>query len=316
MPWARIDENAGDHPKIASLSDGAFRLWVTGLLYCQRFLTDGFITSVALRGLRAHSAKRVTELVEVGLWELADGGVRVHDYLQWNDSRAHILENRDWGKRRREMYSDPALLASIRQRDGDCCRYCGKVVNWRDRRGPDGGTYDHVVARGPNTYDNVVVACRGCNASKGDRPLETSGMCLRSVPDLDRNQKKPNTHISGVGDLRSALPERGVGKTPPRDPSPSEVPDDVALRAGRFCQETYPTLYEKHRRGARYVGRPALDFQEALQLCQTWDDERLAKIATVFLTTDHQFAENGSRTMAQFRSMASWCDGKLRESGL
>ena len=53
-----------------------------------------------------------------------------------------------------------------------------------------------------------------------------------------------------------------------------------------------------------------------MELCRTWDDERLATIAQVFLTTDHEFAEKGSRTMAQFRSMASWCDGRLREHGL
>lgn len=92
--------------------------------------------------------------------------------------------------------------------------------------------------------------------------------------------------------------------------------DSLSERAGLFTRETYPELYQKYRKGARYVSKPALDFQEALLLCQTWDDERLAKIATVFLTTDHDFAENGSRTMAQFRAMASWCDSRLRESGL
>ena len=98
--------------------------------------------------------------------------------------------------------------------------------------------------------------------------------------------------------------------------APPSIPEDIAMRAGRFVQETYPSLYEKYRKGARYVSKPHLDFQEALELCRVWDDERLAKIATVFLTTDHQFAESGSRTMAQFRSMASWCDGRLAEAGI
>lgn len=93
-------------------------------------------------------------------------------------------------------------------------------------------------------------------------------------------------------------------------------PNEVSERAGRFVNEVYPELYAKFRKGARYVSRPALDFQEALQLCRVWDDERLVKIATVFLTTDHEFAEKGSRTMAQFRSMASWCDSRLAEAGI
>ena len=92
--------------------------------------------------------------------------------------------------------------------------------------------------------------------------------------------------------------------------------DALSQRAGLFVRETYPALYEKFRNGAKYVGKPNLDYLEAMELCRTWDDARLAKIAQVFMTTDHEFAEKGSRTMAQFRSLASWCDSRLREHGL
>ena len=90
---------------------------------------------------------------------------------------------------------------------------------------------------------------------------------------------------------------------------------ELGERAGRFL-ERYGELYQKHRKGARYLSKPALDFQEAMQLCRTWDDARLEKLAVIFLTTDHEFAEKGSRTIAQFRSMASWCDGRLAEAGI
>jgi uncharacterized protein YdaU (DUF1376 family) len=96
---------------------------------------------------------------------------------------------------------------------------------------------------------------------------------------------------------------------------PTDTTDEIAERAGRFC-ERYALLYEKHRKGARYLGKPNLDYLEAVTLCQTWPDERLDQIATVFLNTDHEFAEKGSRTMAQFRAMASWCDSKLVEAGI
>lgn len=91
--------------------------------------------------------------------------------------------------------------------------------------------------------------------------------------------------------------------------------ESLADRAGCFL-DRYKALYTKHRKGAHYLGKPVLDFQEAVELVRTWDDDRLDKIATVFLTTDHEFAEKGSRTIAQFRALASWCDGKLREAGL
>lgn len=91
--------------------------------------------------------------------------------------------------------------------------------------------------------------------------------------------------------------------------------DEHAERAARFL-ERYAGFYEKYRNGARYLSKPALDFAEALNLVAVWDDERLDKLAVVFLTTDHEFAERGSRTVAQFRSMASWCDDRLRQAGI
>ncbi len=84
-------------------------------------------------------------------------------------------------------------------------------------------------------------------------------------------------------------------------------------RAGRFV-ERYQALYREHRKGARYALRPARDYQAAVDLCATWeDDSRLEKLAVLFLTTDHKFAEEGSRTIPQFLGLASWCDGKLAE---
>lgn len=100
MPWVRIDENAMDHPKIGGLPDGAFRLWVQALAYCQKFLTDGAISAVALRGLRSFSPKRKTLLVEVGLWDETPTGISVHDFLDWNESREHVTAARKMARDR------------------------------------------------------------------------------------------------------------------------------------------------------------------------------------------------------------------------
>ena len=89
-----------DHPKIHRLSDAAFRLWATGIDYCSRQLTDGFIPREVLGGLlgrRVH--KRILdELLQVippygSLWEVdpAGTGFRVHDYLDWNPSRTEVM---------------------------------------------------------------------------------------------------------------------------------------------------------------------------------------------------------------------------------
>ncbi len=106
----------------------------------------------------------------------------------------------------------------------------------------------------------------------------------------------------------------GVGEVALETP-PSDVSDEVAARAGRFC-ERYAALYQEHRHGAFYHGKPALDFQEAIGLVSTWDDARLEQLVIAFLTTDEPFCRNGSGTIPQFRSRASWCDTKLRQAGL
>jgi hypothetical protein len=87
---------------------------------------------------------------------------------------------------------------------------------------------------------------------------------------------------------------------------------ETTERAGRFI-ERYQALYIKHRSGARYAVKPMRDYDAAVRLCETWSDDRLDKLAVIFLTTDHKFAEEGSRTVNQFLALASWCDGKLAE---
>lgn len=91
-----------------------------------------------------------------------------------------------------------------------------------------------------------------------------------------------------------------------------EDAEDLPSRAGDFI-ERYKALHVRLRKGAHYIGRPALDFQEALQLVGVYDDARLDKLAYVWLNTDHDFAQNGTRSLAKFRSMASWCEERLIE---
>lgn len=61
-------------------------------------------------------------------------------------------------------------------RDGFQCQYCGAKDNL---------TVDHVVPAskgGPWTWENLTTACAKCNNTKGDKPLQKSGMKLRTTP--------------------------------------------------------------------------------------------------------------------------------------
>jgi hypothetical protein len=130
------------HRKFLALNANAIALWHEGKDYCSEHLTDGLIPTEAVRGFRFRGAKAVDLLksscgskpdgtVYAPLWEVHPVGYKMHDYLEHNDSyeviqarmeRADV--DRDWDRRRKQLYRDGPLLALIRARDADQCRYC------------------------------------------------------------------------------------------------------------------------------------------------------------------------------------------------
>lgn len=98
MPYASFDDHFPDHPKIAPLSDAAFRLHVAGICYAARHLTDGIVPAVEVpRLVRAYRKTSLAALTaEAALWVPRPGGdYEIHDYLDWNLSRAKVLERRE-----------------------------------------------------------------------------------------------------------------------------------------------------------------------------------------------------------------------------
>jgi hypothetical protein len=247
MAWVRIHDGAMGNLKVMRLSASAFRLWVRGLCYCQQHLTDGLIPREALKFLDAKRAD-VDMLCEPtvegksALWEKIEGfGFKVHDYLDWNDSREVIEEKRDRARSRAHV------SRTSRARHSE---------------------------RAPHVASGVVKSSD-----------------LTSIQISERESEgKPPTLIR---------PDPFTDAT-------------ITERAGRFL-ERYEALYAQHRR-ARYLVSPQRDYNAAVRLCETWtDDTRLDKLAAIFLTTDHDFAVKGSRTIPQFAALASWADSQLAE---
>ena len=92
MPWTvNFDEQMPWHPKVARLSDPAFRLYVHAVCWASRAKTDGVVPSADLQhvapGLRRRESL-AAELVSAGLFEETGYGWMVHDYLDWNPSSA------------------------------------------------------------------------------------------------------------------------------------------------------------------------------------------------------------------------------------
>lgn len=238
MPWGRLDDQANGNAKLLALTDAAWRMWGCGLIYCQANLTDGFIPKHAIEsfGVRARNkgavANELCQALVPGkapLWHVTDGGYTVHDYLQWNDSRDDVLAERASAKARMVLVRDPKMRKAIKERDGDTCRYCGCTVNWYDRKGIQGATYDHVNPKGGDTLDNLVICCRRCNTQKGQRTPETAGMALReSRPDLDLfktelsigSSTRSSTHVPLPQPLDSQTEERLSADTNARKAHP------------------------------------------------------------------------------------------------
>jgi hypothetical protein len=115
---------------------------------------------------------RLLELaVKVGYFEQPEqiGGEDVWKLID-DPEFLHMISRdvRDWEAQRKADVANPALTVPVRVRDGDGCRYCGKVVNWRDRKSVRGATYDHRPPGQPATVDTLVVCCFGCNRLRGN----------------------------------------------------------------------------------------------------------------------------------------------------
>lgn len=106
--WAKVDDAFPDHPKVVAAGPLAGWLFVTGLCYCGKYLTDGFIPAAQVKRLADVDDPDglAQRLVEVGLWEPVDGGFRVHDYLDWNPSAAKVKVEREANARRQAEWRE------------------------------------------------------------------------------------------------------------------------------------------------------------------------------------------------------------------
>lgn len=114
MPYLNVDDNYHDHPKVAALTDAAYRLHGSAMFYAARYRLDGYLTGVQLRGRTRWSPRTENELLDSGLLHAPgdpctshrcppdDGqNYRLHDFLQWNKPRAWWEQERERTARRK-----------------------------------------------------------------------------------------------------------------------------------------------------------------------------------------------------------------------
>lgn len=260
MTWFKVDDKLSLNAKIRAVGCEGLALWLMAGTMCASVNGDGLVPAQMARdaaylagvdGFADVSAR----LVKAKLWhdsksikkcddcsadaeaalerKLAPGELYIHQWSEWQLSKteAKDVDARRKYDRNKALKNDRALCALIQARDGTHCRYCSERVNWKDRRGPLGATYDHVDPDAGNDIDNVVVACRRCNGRKRDRTPEEAGMVLHPPP--GKVLHMPGRDLAT--DLAQGQVQPGSGPEKPEIPGP-EPGQDLASRA-RYAQD-------------------------------------------------------------------------------
>lgn len=121
MVWAKIDDAILDNAKIAKVGVFGFAMHVAAITWCCRNLTDGFVPTarvtvlLTLQNVNIDCANPLAlvggptsmggqtgldpfivadALVAAGLWDVAEGGYQLHDFLVYNPSKEEVLSTR------------------------------------------------------------------------------------------------------------------------------------------------------------------------------------------------------------------------------
>ncbi len=108
MVWARFDDGYLNNLKVQSAGALAEHLDMRAIIYCAQNSTDGLVTPLALQiigvGLPGVQ-KRVLALIAAGRWVPNEGGGwLIHDFLDFNPSKAQLDDKRTKTKERQAEY--------------------------------------------------------------------------------------------------------------------------------------------------------------------------------------------------------------------
>lgn len=236
MPWLKVSDTAAMHPAVlAPLADTCddgldgydranilFGLVVRCATLSAGYLTDYLVSDATIAQIAgARWLARAEAAERAGYWtRTPEGWLIVED----STNLLHIRKGAEieWERQRKKDTATPSLVIPVRLRDGDGCRYCGRIVVWGDQRGGRGGTYDHRIPGAPaKTADDLRVACRSCNAQRGNDPDADRRLPPLPVPATpfygDKTRALLAEHGHALPDVAAARPGHQPD-TAPRDP--------------------------------------------------------------------------------------------------
>jgi hypothetical protein len=107
MTWIKLNDSIMDNPKMIGLSEGAIVLYITGLCYASKHLTDGQLNEQFCKKTGRKST--IKELNVAGLWVKNSeeiGGFLIHDYLKHQASKEDIERKTDQNNARQTRYKE------------------------------------------------------------------------------------------------------------------------------------------------------------------------------------------------------------------
>ena len=101
MTWFRLDDTWQTHPKMRAIGPLGRELWLAGGLHCAQQLTDGRIDKGILPILIAQAQSKrtyVAKIVEAGLWHDEGDHYVVHDWVDYQPTRADVSTKERHGR--------------------------------------------------------------------------------------------------------------------------------------------------------------------------------------------------------------------------
>lgn len=245
MPWLKVSDQAANHPitlRALEMDDADDR--TTNELFgfvarcavsAAAYETDYVISLGVIKQIAGMSRWRpLTETaVECGYFEpLAgdDGRVAAYKLVEEKDLFHMILrDERAWENQRKADNRNTKITVPVRKRDGDGCRWCGKIVRWdNDRKSGRFGTYDHLRPGTAATVDTLVVSCSACNFARRDDAASWNG-ALRPAPETPYYGEETTKFLA----------KHGV-TVQPADSLPLDVPGDRATTSMHPVETSTP----------------------------------------------------------------------------
>ena len=235
MPWVKLDDRFPSHRKIVLLSDRAFRLYVSALCWSSENLTEGLIRDrelsvvARIRGIKG-AAK---ELEEAQLWDRADGGWQIHNFLEYNPDRAKVKAEREANAARQQA--------------------------WRDRKRAEKEAKKAAEEAARNAHRN------GITPDAAEPENDTTATATRHDDDTNARETDPTKNRSSqVSEIRN-----GVSNGTPSRPVPSSVPPMEEQREKKASHDEPARIGDRPR--IPEASRPLVDKITAQGMAVGWE---------------------------------------------